>query len=104
MASHGEKRNRIIQIRNNKILENINRKELGIYFEAYDNNIQNKFDKYISDSSIMYNFEWKYGQTPFEAIDNELNSICLLIHPNHWDFNFFKNINKLYIDFKEKIS
>jgi len=103
ICSHGHKRNRRLGIPNWKILENVDRTTLDIYFETYDQNIRNKFNQYISDSSIINNHNWKYGMTPEEAINNRLNVICLLTHPNHWNYSFRKNIIRLFRDFKGKL-
>jgi hypothetical protein len=104
IASHGDKRNRILGIPNQVILKYGNRADLNIQFEAYDPEITKIFDAYISDSSITNNFNWKYGLTPQEAIHSRLNTICLLTHPEHWNFNFKKNMRTIITDICERLS
>lgn len=98
ISSHGDNRNVITGIPNYKIIENIPRNELGIYFETYDKNILEKFNKYISDSSINNNHLWKYGISPQEAIKQGVESICLLTHPEHWHYSFTENIRRLWLE------
>ncbi|HOU17889.1 MAG TPA: hypothetical protein P5078_02765 [Candidatus Marinimicrobia bacterium] len=104
IASHGDKRNRILGIPNHAILKYGNRADLDIQFEAYDPEITMLFDAYISDSSITNNFNWKYGLTPQEAIRSHLTTICLLTHPEHWNFNFKKNMKTIITDICERLS
>lgn len=96
LCSHGDKRNRVLGIPNHKILENVNRDELGIYFETYDQDILSRFDVYLSDSSINENHKWKYGKTPETAISEGAKCICLLTHPHHWVYSIPINICKIY--------
>ena len=104
IASHGDKRNRILGIPNHVILKYGNLADLDIQFEAYDPEITMLFDAYISDSSITNNFNWKYGLTPQEAIRSHLTTICLLTHPEHWNFNFKKNMKTIITDICERLS
>lgn len=97
LCSHGEIWNMKVGIPNHVLIDTRFYKELGIYFETYDQNVLSKFDKYISDSSIKTNHEWKYGLTPTEAINKQIKSICLLTHPNHWDYGPIQNIKMLLI-------
>ena len=97
LSSHGELWNMKVGIPNHVLIDPLFYKELGIYFETYDQNILSKFDKYISDSSIMTNHDWKYGLTPTEAINNHIERICLLTHPHHWDYGLIQNIKMLLI-------
>jgi len=97
LSSHGELWNMKVGIPNHILIDTGFYKETGIYFETYDQNVLSKFDKYISDSSIKTNHEWKYGITPMEAINSQIKCICLLTHPNHWDYGLIQNIKMLLI-------
>lgn len=98
LCSHGDQRNRLIGVPNFRLLDNENRKDWGIYFEAYDEEIKSKFKAYISDSSIKNNHNWKYGISVEEAIKTNISPICLLTHPQHWNYHFQRNIKKVYTD------
>jgi len=104
VASHGDKRNRELGIPNHVILKYGNRAELGIQFEAYDPEIRRLFDAYISDSSISNNFQWKYGLDLTDAIRQNLSTICLLTHPEHWNFSLGKKIRTIMIDICERFA
>lgn len=104
LCSHGDKRNRILGIPNHKIVENINRNELGIYFETYDKDIIHRFSSYISDSSIKDQHVWKYGLTPEQAISNGSVCICLLTHPHHWYYDISSNLARILLEFKDNFS
>jgi uncharacterized protein YdiU (UPF0061 family) len=102
ISSHGAKRNQVLGIPNHRLIDNIDRKELGIYFETYDSEIQKRFDRYISDDSVINRYRWKNSMTPIEAIDRNLNTICLLTHPNNWHFSASKNLRTFIRDVKNK--
>jgi len=104
IASHGDKRNRELGIPNHVILKYGNRTELGIKFKAYDPDIRRLFDAYISDSSISHNFQWKYDLDLKDAIHQHLSTICLLTHPEHWNFSLGKNIRTIMIDICERLT
>ncbi len=95
ICSHGDKRNRILQIPNHAILNNEFKQKHNILFETYDENITKLFDAYISDSSIYSDFEWKHSGSPYSMIDQQKQTICLLTHPIHWNQSFFKNIKMI---------
>lgn len=101
VCSHGDHRNRLIGIPNHVILNNVSREELGIYFETYDVHILKKIETYISDSSIKNNHNWRYGKSPIEAVENNSRSICLLTHPQHWNYHLRRNLSKISTDIKE---
>jgi len=103
LSSHGEIWNMKVGIPNHILIDPLFYKELGIYFETYDQNVLSKFDKYISDSSIKTNHEWQYGLTPTEAINNQIKCICLLTHPHHWDYCLMQNIKMLLIALRIKL-
>jgi hypothetical protein len=96
ICSHGDIWNMIVGIPNFSILKKTFCLENGIYFETYETKIKSRFINYISDSSINQNHEWKYGQTPEKAINEGIESICVLTHPHHWDYNVIQNIKLLY--------
>ena len=103
ICSHGDKVNRQLKVSNYKIINIAKLNDLGIKFNVYNKDIMDKFDSYISDSSIYSNFEWKHSGSPYNAIDKEHKIICLLTHPIHWNQGFFKNIQmlqKIYADNK----
>lgn len=104
LCSHGDHRNRLIGIPNHYIIEGKSREEIGIFFETYDKEILNKVDVYISDSSIKNNHEWRYGISPKEAVESKVDCICLLTHPQHWNYHFRRNITKVITDIKERIN
>ncbi|MEQ8525108.1 hypothetical protein [Gracilimonas sp.] len=101
ICSHGDQRNRLIGIPNHRILEGKDREELGLFFETYDEPIKSKFDAYISDSSIKSNHGWRYGLSPEEAIKQKKKNICLLTHPQHWNYHLSRNIKKVVTDIYE---
>jgi hypothetical protein len=101
ICSHGDKRNRILDIPNHVLITKDFYTQHNILFETYDQDITQLFDSYISDSSIYSNFEWKHSGSPYKMIDEQKQTICLLTHPIHWNQSFFKNINmiwKIYFD------
>jgi len=101
ICSHGDIRNRILQTPNHVLTSKDFLKQHKILFETYDKNIISLFDAYISDSSIYSNFEWKHYGSPYTAISNNLQTICLLTHPIHWNQSLAKNTKmllKIYLD------
>jgi len=96
ICSHGDKRNRVLDIPNHVIVDKKFKAKHNILFETYDADILSEFDAYISDSSVYTNFEWKYAGSPCNMIDNQKQTICLLTHPIHWNQSFFKNIQMLF--------
>lgn len=104
ICSHGDKRNRLLRTPNHTIIKNIPREELNILFEAYDKEILDRFELYITDSSIKNNFQWKNNLSPIIAIKENVHSICLLTHPRHWNFSFPKNMRHLWLDAKERLA
>ncbi len=103
ICSHGDKRNRIINISNTKIAKLINLQEVGIKFEAYDPAVFSRLDVYISDSSELNNHTWKGKMTPYEAVKQKVNTICLLTHPTHWNYNLVKNLKVYFRQIKEDV-
>ncbi len=96
ICSHGDKRNRVLDMPNHVLVDQEFKAKHKILFETYDANILSAFDAYISDSSIYSSFEWKYAGSPCKMIDNKKQTICLLTHPIHWNQSFFKNIKMLF--------
>lgn len=93
-ASHGHERNRMLGIPNNILVEGVNLQEFGLVLEAYNKEINELFDIYISDGSIFDGY-WKYGISPCEAIDKQIPTILLLTHPIHWNHNPLKQLLNL---------
>ena len=96
IASHGEYENRLVKIPNNYLTEDLRVYDyLGIKLEAYNKDFISKITCYISDIPIEINEGYRYGVTPFEAIEKEEKLILFLTHPNHWHYNKFKQFKKL---------
>ncbi len=95
ICSHGDKRNRALDTPNHVIVNKKFKTKHKILFETYDSDVLSKFDAYISDNSIYSGFEWKYAGSPFNIINEQKQTICLLTHPIHWNQSFFKNIRML---------
>lgn len=104
LSSHGAPRNRKMNTPNHVILNAGNRDLLSIYFETYDANIMNRIDKYISDSSINTNHNWRNNLNPSDEIRNHTTTICLLTHPQHWYYSPLANLKHIYYDFYELIT
>ena len=104
LCSHGAPRNRKINTSNHEILKAGNRERLNIYFETYDAEILSKIDKYISDSSINTNHNWRNNLNPESEIQNQTTTICLLTHPQHWYYSPLDNLKHLYYDFYELLT
>jgi len=104
IASHGDKRNRLLGIPNHVILNYGDRARLGIQFEAYDPEITRRFDHYIADSSVAQGFHWRYGMAPGEAFAKQLTTICLLTHPRHWNFSWRKKLRSVALDIRERLA
>lgn len=97
VCSHGDFVNRKLKIVNNVITDNIElREKLGIECEAYDKNIMQSFDVYISDSPYPVFY------TPCNIFDclGKQNTIYMLSHPRQWQTNVwvntFDNCKRLY--------
>lgn len=96
IASHGEYENSLVRTPNNYLTENIDTyRYLGIKLEAYNREMIDRVTCYISDVPIEINGGYKYGVTPFEAIDNNEQFIMFLSHPNHWHYTKWKQFKKL---------
>lgn len=86
VASHGDFVNRSLGCTNNEIVDEALKKKAGIEFEAYE--LLRCFDEYLSDAP--YPKFWRRG-SPFTAVKEGAQVICLLTHPNHWGRNFWAN-------------
>ena len=96
IASHGEYENSLVETPNNYLTENIDTyKYLNIKLEAYNKEMIEKITCYISDVPLEINSGYKYGVTPFEAIENNEQFIMFLSHPNHWHYSKWKQFKKL---------
>lgn len=96
IASHGEYENILVQTPNNYLTEDIGVYEyLGIELEAYNKEMIGKVTCYISDVPIEENNGYKYGVTPFKAIESQEPFIMLLTHPNHWHYSPWRQLKKL---------
>ena len=97
VCSHGDFVNRSLKIVNNVITkDNKLRKELGILCEAYDDDILQNIDFYISDAFYPKYYKPK---SVFDVLGKE-NIICMLSHPRPWRTNWIvntkDNIQRLY--------
>jgi len=101
ICAHGDKRNRLLKVPNRILFDKDMREKTSVLFDACDVDLMDLVDQYISDSSIINNHKWKQGISPFDAIDSGSDTIMLLTHPTHWNYNFFKNIKALYKGFLE---
>ena len=96
IASHGEYENTLVETPNNYLTENIDTyKFLNIKLEAYNKEMIEKVTCYISDVPIEINGGYRYGITPFEAIENNEKFVLFLTHPNHWNYTLCKQFKKL---------
>lgn len=96
IASHGAAENNKIGISNNVLTEYTSTyNELGILVEAYNSDMIDTFEKYVSDTVIECNDGYRYGESPLQLIKQDVKRICFLSHPNHWHYNKFKQIKKL---------
>ncbi len=84
ISSHGAWWNRHLGIPNKILIENESPSEYGVKMFAYDTQVLERFDKYISDGQASEQY-WRYGTTPIEALNEGLTTICCLTHPNWWD-------------------
>jgi hypothetical protein len=96
IASHGEYENSLVQTPNNYLTENISTYEyLDIKLEAYNKSMIEKVTAYVSDVPQEITDGYKYGITPFEAIEKNEEFIMFLSHPNHWHYSPWKQFKKL---------
>jgi hypothetical protein len=96
IASHGEYENSLVQTPNNYLTEDTSVYDyLGIKLEAYNKELIEKVTCYISDVPIEINDGYRYGVTPFEAIENNEKFIIFLSHPNHWHYSPWKQFKKI---------
>jgi len=96
IASHGEYENTLVQTPNNYLTEDTKTYDfLGIKLEAYNKQMIEKVTCYISDIPIEINGGYRYGTTPFEAIQKDEKFIMFLTHPNHWHYSRWKQFKKL---------
>jgi len=96
IASHGEYENSLVKTPNNFLTEDISTYNfLDIKLEAYNREFIDKVTCYISDVPIEINSGYRYGITPFEAIEKNEQFIMFLSHPNHWYYNRWKQFKKL---------
>ena len=96
IASHGEYENRLVGIPNNYLTESKESyKYLDIKLEAYNKDFISQISCYISDVPIEINSGYRYGVTPFEAIEKKESFILFLTHPNHWHYSPWKQFKKL---------
>lgn len=91
VAAHGDFVNRYLGILNYELLNNEIRNELGIIADAYDPIIIRHQYARISD------LPYPDFYTPYplkDALNENLNPIYLLIHPNHWRVNIKENLKE----------
>lgn len=105
ICSHGDKRNQVLNIRNNVLLEFMDRTVLkekyGMLFEAYDPDILNRISAYMSDSSAKYDHAWTNDTNPYKAVDEGQRVICILTHPQHWNYSLSAKLKKIRNDIND---
>jgi hypothetical protein len=88
VASHGDFANRRLGMINNEILlDPVFRARCGIACEAYDPELLNQFNIYISDRPPPQLY---HPLAPRAAL-GRYRSICLLTHPVQWETNWREN-------------
>jgi len=97
VCSHGDFVNRKLNIVNNEITKDKKlREKLGIVCEAYDKDIMESFDIYVSDKQYP---KFYIPKPIFEYIGKE-NIICMLSHPRQWRtapiINTLDNLKRVY--------
>jgi len=97
VCSHGDFTNRTLELINNEITkDDMLREELGISCEAYDQELMDHLDIYVSDAPypILYN-----PRSVFDFIGKK-DIICMLSHPRQWKVNWvvntIDNIKRVY--------
>jgi hypothetical protein len=101
VASHGDFANRRLNLANTEILACHDlRAYCGIACEAYDKQLLDVFDVYISDKPYPLHFS---PISPFQAI-GEKSRICLLTHPRQWKTHWLENSKDNLLRFKEGLS
>ena len=97
VCSHGDFVNRKLKIVNNEIIKDKElRRELGIIAEAYDKDIMESIDIYISDGAFSIR---ETAEDIFKRLKNE-NIVYMLTHPRQWRVswkdNTLENIKRFY--------
>jgi len=88
VCSHGDFVNRKLKIINNEILKDDKlRERLGIECEAYDKDIMESFDIYISDG--IFGLDIKVEDI-LDKLENK-KVVCMLSHPRQWRVNIYAN-------------
>jgi hypothetical protein len=96
--SHGDFFNRKLNLINNEITNDYNlRQSLGINCEAYDSNLHDSFDAYISDKPYP---KYYSPENIFDVI-GKADVICMLTHPRQWETNFWVNTKDNILRFIE---
>jgi hypothetical protein len=94
IASHGDFINRKLNIKNNVLTDDfLLREKCKIECEAYDKNLFNSFDIYISDKPYPIHY---YPMKVSDAL-GKYNVICMLSHPRQWKANCFINLKENFI-------
>ena len=101
VCSHGDFVNRALDLVNYEILKEKHlREDLGICCEAYDKELMESFDSYISDAQYP---KFYTPHSIFEVIGKE-RVICMLSHPRQWRTHFFvntyDNLKRVYEGFR----
>jgi hypothetical protein len=87
VSSHGDFVNRKLQVINHELLKNpALRRRCGITWEAYDADLINQFDIYISDRPAPVYFS---PMSPFDAL-GRYDKIYLVTHPSQWETNWLE--------------
>ena len=102
ICSHGSKWNRKLNIANHVLVDDKFKKENNILFEAYDAELRDRISIYISDSSFHNKHAWRYGKSPVQAIEEQHAVILLLTHPEHWNYDIWSNMKKLWTELMDR--
>ena len=100
VASHGDFVNRKLNLINNEITNDPKlRLSLEIDCEAYDSNLHESFNAYISDKPYP---KYYSPENIFDVI-GKADIICMLTHPRQWETNFWVNTKDNVLRFFEGV-
>jgi hypothetical protein len=91
VAAHGDLANRRLKMTNTELLDDELRNEFGILAEAYDLDLEQRFEARIIDRELP--IYWS-PETPYDAIARGARVIRLLVHPGTWRCNRLENLRR----------
>jgi hypothetical protein len=101
VAAHGDFINRRLKIANHALLVPELRNELGIFAEAYDEDLARPITTRVSDCQPPQ--FWR-PTSPDDAIESRCPCIYILVHPNHWRANVRTNLQATAVRVWEDVS